>query len=299
MKMNLINKFNLLFILSFLIGWGCQKQGPVELIDEGDDSKLIQVQPINNSPDSIFTHSGVDSTGIFGNENARYFAKMFFSAIRYDRPLKRDSIVQAEAIFLDKSKPVRFNGRLIAYRSFDVGVVRLGNLILNKFVHRVPLIPRRDSIIGYRYQVRSEYVYANNYRWQVTGQSGISPFEIQFNTPPEIRVLNLSPRAIRISEPLNIKWSCTNDFINIVISVESGDGLQHQLIPILYLRVRNTKGEITIPVKILEMLPIKKFTKYIFTFSSVSKSTATIIGYPDDVLIHSSSIHNISLIINS
>lgn len=291
-------KTNIILILSFLIFWGCQKQGPVELIDEEDDSKLIQLQPINNSSDSIFIHSGVDSTGIFGNENARYFAKMFFSAIRYDKPFKRDSLVQAEAIFLDKSKPVRFNGRLIAYRSFDVGVVRLGNLILNKFVHSVPLIPQRDSIIGYRYQVRSEYVYANNYRWQVTGQNGISPFEIQFNTPPEIRVLNLSLRAIRISEPLNMKWRCTNDYINIIISAEPGEGQQYRVIPFLHLRVRNTKGEITIPVKVLGMLPIKKFTRYVFTFSSDSKSTARITGYPDDVLIHSASIHNISLSIN-
>ncbi len=291
-------KKNLFLLFSFLIFWGCQKQGPVELIDKEDDSRLIQVQTINNSSDSVFIYSGVDSTGIFGNENSRYFAKMVFSAIRFDRQFKRDSLLQAEAIFLDKSKPVRLNGRLIAYWSLDVGAVKLGNLTLNKLVHRVPLLPQGDSIIGYRYQLRKEYEYTSTYTWQITGQNGISPFDTIINTPPEIRVSNLYPRAIRISEPLNIKWRCTNDYINIIISADPVEGQQNRLIPFLNLRIRNTKGEITIPVKVLKMLPIRKYTRYVFTFSSNSKSIARITGYPDNVLIHSSSIHNISLILN-
>ncbi|MDI6767975.1 MAG: hypothetical protein QME52_14235, partial [Bacteroidota bacterium] len=67
---------------------------------------------------------------------------------------------------------------------------------------------------------------------------------------------------------------------------------------ILHMKVRNTKGEITLPTKILELLPIRRFQRYLFTITSENRFTMRIEGYPSDVLVQAASIHNVLLGVN-
>lgn len=284
-------------VLIFLITlWsGCHEIEPVEIVDEEDDAQLIEMKAVGVETDSVFVSSGVDSTGLIGSENSRYFAKMVFSAIRFDMPSRRDSLVQAEAIFLDKSSPIQNNGQVAAYPSFDVGTIAVESDTLNKHQRRMQMM-MKDTLIGYRYQLKKHYGYESDrtFNWYGSGNDSINSFNIQFNTPPELQVEKIAPEYIQPTVPLYIKWKCNNRIVNLIISREGG--LQQKTwVPVLHLQIRNEKGEITIPAKILEILPTKKYQRFLFTFSSSSKTSTTVNGYQDEILIQTASIHNLLL----
>lgn len=282
-----------LFILTVLFMWGCSDIQPVSIVDDSTDSELIQMNAVSLSTDSLFVSSGVDSSGITGDGNGKYFARMIVTGIRYDLPLRSDSLLQAEAIFLDRLNPIQANGRVNAYPSFNLGAIILNGDTL-------PMQQRRnrifgvDSLLGYKYQMRKSYSYESGkiYRWQVSGNNTIDSADVSIVSPSEIRVYDISPKIISADVPLSIKWSCANKIVNIFISKESGL-LQKSWTPILHLKVRNTKGEVTIPPKILEILPIHQHQRFLFTFSSESRFTRSISGYSDSVLVEAASLHNI------
>jgi hypothetical protein len=288
----------LIFLFLPIFWYGCQEIQPVSIIDENNDTQLIEMKAIGDAVDSLFVTSGVDSSGLGGN-NGKYFARMVVTGILYDLPLRSDSISQAEAIFLDRLNPLLTNGRTSAYPSFDVGSILLNGDTLRKQL-RQTRISGKDSSLGYRYQMRENdsYEAGKNYRWQITGNGNIDSAEISIIAPSEIRVLNIYPQAILPGVPLYVKWQCANKFVNIVVSREGGQQ-QKTWIPTLHLKVRNSKGEVTIPEKILDLLPTNKYRRFLFTFSSESKFSINFNGYQDSVLVESASLHNILLNVGS
>lgn len=277
--------------LSIFLWFGCEKPGPIEIIDNQDDSNLIEMKTIGNSNDSLFVNPDVDSSALIDS----YFGKLIVVGVRHDAHARSDSFIKAEAIFLDKSNPIRRNNFLIAYPSLDMGCITLNSDTLLK-VQRQIRIGARDSIIGYRYHLRKPYEYTagQEFQWQGSGNNGISAFNILLTLPPEIRVREIIPRYISVNDPMHIKWNCDNQYVFITISREA-HLVQRAWVPIFQLRIKNIRGAITIPTKILSMLPTKRYQRYLFTFSSESKDIANIDGYPDNILVHSASIHNIIL----
>jgi hypothetical protein len=301
--MRLRNKIlNTLQLVIIILLFGCQKPAPVEIIDEQDDSKYIEVTALGNNNDSIYVSPGVDTTGLTSLENSKHFARMILAGVRFDRTDKSGNVIKtesilAEAIFLDKTEPIQQNGRLLTYTSFDVGDLKINSDSIIKYQRQIRL-QMRDSIIGYVYRLLSPYNFQQSYTWSASGSSNINSFQIPFTTASPIHVLNLNPDTIHISKPLYLKWQCSNPIVNIIISGEEDIPYgQRRLRPILQFRVHNNKGEITLPVKILQMIPVKLFQRFQFTFVSDSKFTSTVSGYPDEILIYSASIHNILLIV--
>lgn len=281
--------------LLFVLLAGCQKPGPVELNDDQDDSNLIDIKSTGSVSDTLFAVSVGDTSGNFGPQYSRHYAKLIYQNIRLDRLLRKDSLINFEAIFFDKDNPIKHNNRIISFPSFDVGVLKFNEDVLNKIPRRLIIPLRGDTSIGYRYQLRKNYELTTANKWTATGSGSINAFDISFPPPPTIRVLNLAPRFINLTEPLNIKWECTNRIINIYISGEDGNLPIRTLTPVMHLQIRNQKGEVTIPVKILELIPVKRFSRFAFSFASETSRTERIAGYPEDVLVHSSSIHSIFL----
>lgn len=274
----------------------CQKQSPVELVDDTDDSNLINIQSLPPSVDSVFIVSNEDSSGNIGMLNSKFFAKLVLQAIRIDRPIKSDSFITADAIFLDKKNPIKIHNKIIAYPSLDVGALRFNNQIMDKLQRRIMIPVRVDSMIGYRYRLRNAFEYNAVNSWSTNGNDTFPPFEFSIDAPSQIRVKNLNPGTIiKVSEPLKVKWDCSNPEVNLFISAETGTLLQRQLLPVLHLKIKNLKGEVTIPVRIFELLPVKRFSRYIFTFTSENKFTREISGYSEKILIYSASVHSIML----
>jgi len=289
--------YRALIVTLFGLFWsGCKNPGPVELFDEQDDSKLIEMKSVGITSDSLYIQSGTDSTGLLGSENSKYRSKMIYAGIRYGFSPMADSLVQAEAIFMDTTNPVFNNGKIIAYPSFDAGMLTVDGDTLNKYQRRIRMpMSGSDTAVGYIYKLKKRYAYlsGHSYNWRGTGSANIGSFDIPCTTPPEIVITEISSRYIDNTNPLYIKWNCANPVINLIISREGG--LQRRTwVPVLHLKIRNTKGEITIPAKILEILPIKNYKNFLFSFISETRFTSTVSSY-GSVLIQTASIHNIPM----
>ncbi|MDI6766854.1 MAG: hypothetical protein QME52_08540, partial [Bacteroidota bacterium] len=231
----MIKNILLVYIIAFIFS-SCEKIDPVEIIDEQDDSRFIELNAVSVSSDSLNALSGVDSSGLLEPDNIKYNARLVFTGLRYDFPLKRDSLIQVEAIFLDTSKTIQHNGRPIAYNSFDVGTLSLDSDTLQKHQRRIRL-PSGDTLIGYRYQLRKTYSYlsGNEHHWRGTGSEAIGSFDTLFNLPLEMRVTDITPKYIRRAEPIRIKWNCANPIVHIIISQE-GELQQKTWVPILHMK---------------------------------------------------------------
>ncbi len=275
-------------LLVILIG-GCQKQGPIELIDSIDDSNIIEISAVSTPVDSTFEPVAFDTSGLLNPH--KFYGKLVFRAIRYERAFKSDSVILAEGIFYDKSAPIIQHGRVITYASYDLGNLSVNSNKLTKIPRKLsPLI--RDPM-GFRYHAVLPYQFSINNKWTASGANPIDSFSVPFTFPSEIKVLNLKPSIVRIGEPLNIKWKCANPIVHLVISAED-EFLPDRIIkPLLHLKIKNTKNGVTIPPKILGLIPWNRHQKFIFTFTSENRIETNISGYPDPVLVHSASIHNI------
>jgi hypothetical protein len=274
---------------------GCQKPGPIEILDQTDDSDLIDLRQINPVSDTLLAHPGIDTAGPGSTQN--FFGNFTFTAVRYDLPLRSDSFVHAEASLLDRTRPISINGRTIAYPSLDLGSITIDGDTLERVERRIPLmLPGHDTLAGFLYRLKNVTAYSPGsvYHWKASGSSQIGAFDIPFTAALAMNVLDITPRFVSITGPMTVHWVCANPTVTITISRE-GDLLQRQWVPILQMRVSNTKKGVTIPQKILEMLPVRRFQRFLFTFSSDIQFSTHISGYTEDVMIQSASVHNILL----
>jgi hypothetical protein len=284
---------HIVFIL-WLVGLtgGCRQPSPVELTDQQDDSGLITVASVNTSSDSLLVRSGVDSGGL---ASGSYFGRLVLSAIRSDYPLKKDSSLRSEAIFLDPSHPILRNNRVVAYPSVNIGKLVLNSdTLLSVDRHLSPSFG--DTLVGPEYQSRHPYADPTGmtFHWTNSGSGSFPGFDLQAPSVLPIRVTSLSPAYFSPGRPLKIRWNCANPVVNITISRDAGTA-QRSIVPVVQFRVLNRKGEVTVPEKILEILPMNRYKWFLLTVSSDNVVPAAVQGYSHDVLIQSSSIHNILL----
>ncbi len=277
-----------------ILSGGCQQPSPIEMTDGQDDSGLITMKPVNSAKDSLLVLSTVDSGGPSGG---RYFGRLELSEVRNDFPLRSDSIIRANAIFLDTTLPVNQNGHVLAYPSLDPGSLVLNSDTLTRIERHAPASAASgDTLIGFQYQLHQPFIDLSSspLRWTSSGSASIPSFDLTAPPIVRIRVSDISPRYLAADEPLRIRWACANPAVDITIS-RSGEALQRSWVPVVQLRVINVKGEVTIPVKVLELLPLSRYGSFLMTVSSVNERPDSIPGYRDEVLIRSTSIHNILL----
>jgi hypothetical protein len=273
---------------------GCRQPSPIEMTDGKDDSGLITMKSVGSGMDSLLVMSTVDSGGPSGGN---YFGRLELSVVRNDYLLRSDSSLRVDAIFLDTARPVRRNDHILAYPSFDAGSIVFNADTLSRVDRHVPAMSvPGDTLIGVQYHLVQPYQDFGSapLQWNCAGSSNFPSFGL--TAPPllPIRVTAVSPRYLASDEPVQIRWTCTNPVVDITIS-RPGDGLQRSYVPVVQLRVINVKGEVTIPAKVLEILPLGRYATFLLTVSSVNGNVAGIPGYHDDVLIRSTSIHNIIL----
>lgn len=285
-------------ILSVVLGivivfTGCQHTGPIELINEQDNSQFIEIMSVGNPSDTVFSTSGVDSAGLL---NPNYFGRMMFADVYYSLPLRADSFIQLEAMFLDKSKPIQYNGHLLGYPSYDVGTLMFDDDTIPRLQRRLRMGSLGDTSIGYRYLLRKQHQNGQifRYNWRVLGNGSFGPLNTFAPTVQEMRVLEYIPSFVPANGPLTFRWRCTNEYVHLYISRE-GELFQRSWVPILHLRIRNVNGTIELPAKVLDILPKKHYRHFLFTFSSEAESVVTMHGYQEQILLHTASIHNIIL----
>jgi hypothetical protein len=292
-------RFALLIAAAALAAPGCREAGPVELIDDGGPGPIEVVSPPPNQMPGAEL-GDIDSAGLVLLPPLKIAGQVVVAGARYDGPLLSAEASASRAIFFDLADPVQLSANRVTYHTLDVGSVDLNGTPLLEVEKRARMMGA-DTLLGVQYVLYNRlplgfrYTGGALYAWTGTGGGTVAPFTAEITAPPRIVVQNLSPSTeIRLDEALTVRWTGGGESVQLVVGV-AGDLLSDAR-PILHLRLGPNRGRITIPPRIMALLP-HGADRLVFSFSSGATKTARIGGYPDDVLVQAFTSHSVSVLV--
>lgn len=287
-------------LILVLIAAGCQKQGPVNLIDDAIPNPVV-VSPISISPDGAFGTEDIDSTRLFPPVGSTSLGQLIVAGSSFDSRTEHHQGSLARAIFFDRSAPVIIDSQTLGYKTLNAGIVGIDDIALIPREKRLQ-IPRLllDTLLGVQYFLVSrdgiggrgfQYVGNHAYRWSATGLGVILPFTVDVESPAALHVDSPLPdEIVSLSHNLRVRWTGGGTSVNVLISsVQSGLRAR----PLIRLRVNSNLGGIVIPSTLLQIL--RGQPAALFTFTSESGKTVSVNGYPDSIRVTASSTHNLLL----
>lgn len=280
-------------LLSVLFLAGCQAPGPVEL-QETKGPQVSDVQPLaaGSSVD--------DTTGLIAADQSSYFAQLIVSGVRSDAVSESHTLSLAHAVFFDKTQPILQNGNTLGYQTIDVGRVFIDGLPLYKVPYRLRMPSGIDTVVGVQYGLLNRdgiggrgftFIPSHRYVW-TNADSNQVVLNVETQSARALRILRPTPyEVITQRQDLLIQWTGGETTLHLIISVGQFD----RITPVLRMKIRGDRNQVIIPAKVMELLPTDRSSRFVFTFVSQTRSEAQAVGFPDKILVHSASIHNIHL----
>jgi len=274
---------------------GCQKQGPVDLIDDGPTIAISS----NSTPiDGAFGTEDIDSTRLFPPVESKVLGQLIIGGSAYDGPAQHHEASLARGIFFDRNAPIIVNSVTVAYKTLDAGNVSIDDVPLfprNKMLH-LASVPT-DTLLGLQYSLVSkdgvggrgfQFIGGHSYQWKV---SGFGTFSTNVISPPVLHIDFPGPNdSVSLSHNLRVRWTGGGNSIRILISQVQAGVRTHALVR---MRLNSNQGGTVIPPALLQIL--RNEGSALFTFSSEDTATTTASGYPDQIRVTTSTTHNLLL----
>jgi len=284
---------------------GCHDKMPLE-VTSTQPADHLEVASLQPSIETSLAKSTVDTTGVLNTEQSKYFATMFVSGVKYDVGSARQTVSYSSVTFSDKNYPVERDGRKLGFRGIDLGRVQLNGMQMigvQRYVHlfSFPIPGGRDTAVGPSYVLANrngaganEFHFhgTSKFKWDVSGGIPISPFSVAIQTPDEITITSpKSTSTISKNEDLRVRWTGKPESFRIVISALRTSDIQ----PILQINIKKLDGNITIPAKILGLLPTDTFPTFLFSFISSRTGEYVVSAFSEKVFVSASSVHDVVL----
>ena len=286
---------------SIFIFFSCDKPAPTQLVD--DTNNELEVELLNKDLDDQFVTSGSDTSGI--TQDLTGITNLIsVSGIKITNNKNETlKLSLAQAMFFDKSKPIRYSdGRILAFETVTPGMIKFNGLEARldtfKIRYRDLGVPK-IAILGQKYVLYNLLLgipdpFYFNYQSNVSFQ--FHPFgpgeSISFNipTPPEITgKVVLTGRRIEKNLEAVLRWNpSSSSRISIIVGLIRPNQLSS--IPVYRMKTADD-GELRIPGRYLNQLPLEKFEKVVFTFVRSYEGYHT--NGNNNLLASSQSIHSI------
>lgn len=289
-----------LFILaSIFILVSCDKPAPTQLVD--DTNNDLEVELLNKDLDNP-SSNGADTSGIT-QDLTGVTNLISVSGIKITTENRTNEFSLAQAMFFDKSNPIRHsNGRLLGYKTIIPGTIKFNGTE----AHIVPYHIRfreggisKDTVVGGKYLLYNIFggypdPFYFGYNANVSFEfDPILPGEnISFNIPTPHQIsgaVSLSGNKISKTLEAILRWNSIGEKRVLVIIGLMRFG-QRQSVPVYKMKTKDD-GELKIPGRYLNQLPLENFEKIVFTFVRSYE------GYHgsgnNELLVSSQSIHSI------
>ena len=266
----------LLISISVLILFSCDKPAPTQLIDDTNNNEL-EVELLNINLDDQYLNSGADTSGI--TQDLTGITNLIsVSGIKITDKIRTREFSLAQAMFFDKSKPVHYsNGRLLSYQTLTPGSISFNGVDANIVEYKIRFRDmgiQKDTLIGNKYLLYNifggfpdpfyfSYNSSVSFEFNPSGNGNNVSFNIP--TPQEI-VGNVTLRGSRINKNIEavLNWN-NGDTKKVSVIVGLIRQNQASSIPVYRLRTGDD-GELRIPRRYLNQLPLQNFEKIVFTF---------------------------------
>ena len=280
--------------------FSCDKPAPTQLID--DSANDLEVELLNKNLDDQYYPSGSDTSGI--TQDLTGITNLIsVSGIKISTEVRTNYLSLAQAMFFDKSKPIKYsNGRILAYETITPGTIKFNGqeARLDSFKIRY-----RDMGVSKAVTLGQKYVLYNllfgipdpfYFDYESTVSFQFTPSDpgnsIAFNIPTPTEITgNVILSGIRREQNLEaaLSWNSIGEKrISIIIGVKRQN--EKLSIPIYRMKTADD-GQLRIPGRYLNQLPLENFEKIVFTFIRSYE------GYHgngnNELLVSSQSIHSI------
>jgi hypothetical protein len=291
--------FTYLTVSSFIfILLSCDKPAPTELFDDTDE---LEIEVITKDLDNQIT-SGSDTSGIT-QDLTGVTNLISVSGVKITSKIRTNHLSIAQAMFFDKSNPIRYSdGRILAYKTFTPGTISFNGLEarLDSFkikyrdagVHKTVNLGQKyvlyNLLFGYPDPFYFDYDANVSFLFNPSGLGNNISFNIP--TPSEI-IGSIILEGSRVNSNLHaiLRWNEKHERkITVVIGlIRPG---QTSSIPIYKFRTIDD-GEVIIPGRLLNELPLENFENIVITFIRSNEGYHT--NGDNDLLVSSQSIHSI------
>jgi hypothetical protein len=289
----------LIISASVFILVSCDKPAPTQLID--DTSNELEVELLNKDLENPYSR-GTDTSGItqdlIGITNL-----ISISGIKITNENRTNEFSLAQAMFFDKSKPIEYSdGRLLSYKTIIPGTIKFNgteaHIVPYRIRYREGGIPR-DTLVGNKYLLYNifggfpdPFFFSYNSNVSFEFDPILPGGNISFNipTPNQIDgIVSLSGNRSNKNLEATLRWNGIGEKkVSIIIGLMRPGQLQS--IPVYRMKTLDD-GELRIPGRYLNQLPLDRFEKIVFTFVRSYE------GYRgsgnNELLVSSQSIHSI------
>jgi hypothetical protein len=289
----------LIISASVFILVSCDKPAPTQLIDDTSDE--FEVELLNKDLDNPYS-SGADTSGIT-QDLTGVTNLISVSGIKITTENRTNEFSLAQAMFFDKSKPIRYsNGKLMAYQTITPGTIKFNGTEAHVVPYRIRYreggFPK-DTLVGNKYLLYNIFggfpdPFYFNYNSNVSFEfDPILPGNnVSFNipTPNQINgIVSLTGNKSNENLEATLSWNGMGEKrISVIIGLMRSGQLQS--IPVYRVKTPGD-GELRIPGRYLNQLPLESFEKIVFTFVRSYE------GYRgsgnNELLVSSQSIHSI------
>ena len=274
MKKILIYSF--LFASMFFF-FSCDKPAPTQLVD--DTQNELEVELLNNNLETQYLTSGADTSGIT-QDLTSITNLVSVSGIKItNKDNKTVKLSLAQAMFFNKNEPIRYsNNRLLAYKTLIPGTIEFNGLEAHVVPYRIKfrdLGEFKDTLLGFKYVLYNVSEYGGSpdpfyFNYNASVSFEFNPFGpgngFAFNipTPPEITgQVILSGRREEKNLEVMLKWNEGNSGrISVVVGLIKPN--QINSIPVYRIKTADD-GELRIPSRYFNQLPLERFEKIVFT----------------------------------
>ena len=284
---------SMLFLVS------CDKPAPTQLVD--DTNGDFEVKLLNKDLDNPYS-TGTDTSGI--TQDLTGITNLIsVSGIKITNENRTSEFSLAQAMFFDKSNPIKYSdGRLLAYKTIIPGRIEFNgteaHIVPYKIRYREEGIPK-DTLVGSKYLLYNIFggfpdPFYFSYNSSVSFE--FIPFGVGSNisfaiaTPAEING-NVSLNGSKNGRDLRatLKWNPAGiKKVSIVVGLIRAD--QKSSIPIYRMKTKDD-GELIIPERYFNQLPLDRFEKIVFTFVRSYESYHG--SGNSELLVSSQSMHSI------
>ena len=290
----------LLISASVFLIVSCDKPAPTQLVD--DTNGDFEVELLNKDLEDQYYTSGSDTSGL--TQDLTGITNLIsVSGIKITTSIRTTRTSLAQAMFFDKSKPIWYsNGRLLCYQTLTPGVIRFNGTEANIVPYKIrfrDMGTQKDTLIGNKYLLYNifggfpdpfYFDYNASVSFEFNPSNGGNNLVFNIPTPQEING-SVTLAGYRNNRDLNalLSWNpIGNKRVTIIIGLMRPN--QTLSIPIYRMRTGDD-GELRIPGRYLNQLPLQNFEKIVFTFIRSYE------GYQgngeNELLVSSQSIHSI------
>jgi hypothetical protein len=278
----------------------CDKPAPTQLVD--DTNNDFEVELLNKDLDNEYYNSGSDTSGI--TQNLTGITNLIsVSGIKITDKIRTRNFSLAQAMFFDKSKPIKYSdGSLLSYQTLTPGTIKFNGTEANIIPYRIrfrDMEMQRDTLVGSKYLLYNifggfpdPFYFSYNASVSFEFDPFIGGNDISFTipTPQEITgSVTLTGKRINENIQARLNWNSGNTK-KILVIVGLIRPNQISSVPVYKFRAADD-GEMRIPERLLNQLPLDRFEKIVFTFIRSYESYQG--NGNNNLLVSSQSIHSL------